>query len=188
MKYCPRCLRTEASFGECPNNDFPGMNCPEPKEEDPTTDINIACGPCDFTRVVPIKMLLTGAAKQQLPACRRDDCACVVVAPEGSGQPVPPAPVASFDTPFDPAGAFDPVMPELREKQEAEGNALPESNAGAAQPEPAEGITEESPSATPAETSPSKETPAPARQLKVKNPKGKPTPLEPEADTPPASE
>jgi hypothetical protein len=95
MNYCPRCLRTEAELDACPNEDFPGMKCPDPVAEDPTKDITIACGPCDFTRVVPVRELISGKAKNKLPACRRDDCACVVVAPEK-------APV-------------DPVMPELRD-------------------------------------------------------------------------
>lgn len=81
MKYCPRCLRTEAQIDTCPNNDFPGMNCPELREEDSRTDITISCGPCDFTRVVPVKELISGVSKNKLPACRRDDCACVVVPP-----------------------------------------------------------------------------------------------------------
>lgn len=105
MKYCPRCLRTEADIPACPDNDFAGMSCPEPVEENPEKDVAIKCGPCDFSRIVPVRELLSGAAKNKLPSCRRDECACVVV----------PAPMA----------ATDPVMPEIAAFAEAAAEAAP---------------------------------------------------------------
>lgn len=102
MKYCPRCLRTEADIPACPDNDFAGMSCPEPVEENPEKDVVIKCGPCDFSRIVPVRELLSGAAKNKLPSCRRDECACVVVQAEET-----------------PAAAANPVMPEIAAFAEA---------------------------------------------------------------------
>lgn len=110
LKYCPRCLRTETEAASCPNNDFPGMNCPDLKTEDPTKDVTLSCGPCDFTRVVPVRELLSGATKNKLPMCKRDECACVVVQPVAlpSEQPV-----------------LNPIMPEIAAFAEAAAEASP---------------------------------------------------------------
>ena len=104
MKYCPRCLRTEADMPGCPDADFPGMSCPEPREEDPKKDVAVACAPCGFSRIIPVRMLIAGTAKSKLPTCKRDDCACVVVRPEGGPVPGTTAPAPIFDE-----GALDPT-------------------------------------------------------------------------------
>lgn len=148
MKYCPRCLRTEADIPGCPNEDFPGMTCPDPVDENPAKDVSISCGPCDFNRLVPIRELLSGAAKNKLPTCRRDECACVIVPPEAAPE----------------AEVTDPIMPEIREAAElaAEGNAPVKK--GKAKKAPAAEPASEEPSITPeaapaAEASASEDTP-----------------------------
>lgn len=109
MKYCPRCLRTEDQISTCPNGDFPGMVCPALKEEDPATTVTLSCGPCDFTRIVPVKDLLSGTTKTKLPLCRRDECACKVV-PQN---PVPPRPKTHEQA----------TMPEVKKAQAAKAAA-----------------------------------------------------------------
>lgn len=78
-KYCPRCLRTEGDVDECVNKDFPGHDCPPLVEAEAGKDVPIKCGPCGFTRIVPVKDLLSGRARANLPTCRRDSCAAQIV-------------------------------------------------------------------------------------------------------------
>lgn len=78
-KFCPRCYRPEATIADCPNPDFPGHVCPDPVEAEPGATVNLQCGPCQVDRIVPVKDLITGHARTQLPMCRRDNCACKAV-------------------------------------------------------------------------------------------------------------
>jgi hypothetical protein len=80
MKYCPTCYLPENELDTCSRPDF-GMSCVTPVEEDPSKTVAIKCGPCEFTRVVPISDLLSGKAKNELPKCHRDECACEVIPP-----------------------------------------------------------------------------------------------------------
>ncbi len=81
MKFCPRCHKDPAE-GTCVMESMPGFTCPEPVEETANT-IVIKCGPCGFTRGVPVGELLKGLASDaKLPACKRDQCQATVVRPE----------------------------------------------------------------------------------------------------------
>jgi hypothetical protein len=155
MKYCPRCSRTEDQRATCPDADFKGMECPPFVSEDPTTTVTLSCGPCEFTRIVPVKDLVSGAARKKLPVCRRDECACKVI----------PYPVA------------DPVMPEVKAMADKEAEAAREETPAGDDPllpevgnEPAGTVEETLPEATvsPAPTAleaPSKKT-APTKPAK----------------------
>lgn len=98
MKYCPTCYRAGPQMDDCPNKSFPDMPCPEPATENPEKDVSLSCGPCGFARVVPLKDLLSGKAKHQLPRCTRDTCEVKNIAaapkakPAAKPTPAPKAP------------------------------------------------------------------------------------------------
>lgn len=88
-KFCPTCYLPENQLDTCSRDDF-GIPCPQPVEADPEKDVTIKCGPCGFTRVVPLPDLLSGKTKNELPVCHSDECACKLVPPEApKSKPVP---------------------------------------------------------------------------------------------------
>lgn len=98
MKFCPRCHK-DPTEGTCVMESMPGFICPEPVEEDANTVV-IQCGPCGFTRGVPVGELLKGLpGDAKLPSCKRDHCQATIVRPEAAILAANPAVV------FDPAGA-----------------------------------------------------------------------------------
>lgn len=98
MKYCPTCYRAGPQMDECPNIGSV-IPCPEPRNEDPAVDVALSCGPCGFSRIIPLKDLLSGKAKNQLPHCTRDNCGVVNDgAPKKTAAPKP-APAADKPKP-----------------------------------------------------------------------------------------
>lgn len=67
-----------------------GIPSPAPVDMDPERDVQLYCGPCDLSVIVPVGDLLSGKAQRELPKCSRDVCACKIVAQETA---------ASTDTP-----------------------------------------------------------------------------------------
>jgi len=128
MKYCPTCYLPESELDTCNRSDF-GIPCPAPVEENPAKTVTLKCGPCEFTRVVPLSDLLSGKAKGELPKCHRDECACEVV-------PAAPASVMVLD-PLAAAlqegldAAMPPANPILEEKlaaKKAKAKATPKTD------------------------------------------------------------
>lgn len=75
-KFCPRCFRPEDQMGHC--GDF-ALGCPRPAQLAPDQTVTIHCGPCGFTRIVPVGNLVQGRRVDELRNCQHDVCRAVRV-------------------------------------------------------------------------------------------------------------
>lgn len=74
-KFCPRCFRVEYEIGPQNCGNF-ALSCPPPAQLPKDAVVTIACGPCAFTRTVPIANLVQGRRVDELRNCLHDECQC----------------------------------------------------------------------------------------------------------------